>query len=344
MNGKLGHFELLEQIGQGGIASVFKAYDPSLNRHVAIKVMRRELAEEDPEFVENFLREARNAAAINHPNIVQIYFIGEEEGVYYLVMELLEGETLDDILEHKGPLDEETVLRIGTEVTEALGAAYANQLVHGDIKPQNIFITNRGHAKLLDFGLAKLAKFDVMNFELVKQGKIAEVQKGDGMIWGSPYYMSPERVGQKAEDLRSDIYSLGATMYHALVGRPPFEAETNDDLMAMLLHEPAPRLRQTNPEISEQTEEVVAKMLEKTPFVRQVNYDQLLEELQKAARFLSRKSVRIEAPSLASPPAAEPEPEPKKSRLPLIISAVAAMVVIGGGYAFLTSRKEVAPA
>jgi len=269
MSVKLGHFELLEQIGKGGMAAVFKAYDPSLNRTVAIKLLDEELAREDPQFVESFIHEAQTAAAINHPNIVQIYFVGEEKGNYYIAMELLEGRSLDEIIKEEGPQSEETVLKIGIQLAGALNAAYANQMVHGDIKPQNIFITNRGVTKLLDFGLAKMAN-------------IESSAESDGSVWGSAYYISPERVGHKAEDFRSDIYSLGATLFHAMVGHPPFDADTPEDLAQKRLNEKAPMLRTINPDISVQTEQIIARMLSKSVFLRYLDYDSLSKELRFA--------------------------------------------------------------
>jgi len=269
MSVKLGHFELLEQIGKGGMAAVFKAYDPSLNRTVAIKLLDEELAREDPQFVESFIHEAQTAAAINHPNIVQIYFVGEEKGNYYIAMELLEGRSLDEIIKEEGPQSEEAVLKIGVQITDALNAAYANQMVHGDIKPQNIFITNSGDTKLLDFGLAKMAN-------------IESSAENDGSVWGSAYYISPERVGHKAEDFRSDIYSLGATLFHAMVGHPPFDADTPEDLAQKRLNEKAPMLRTINPDISVQTEQIIARMLSKSVFLRYLDYNSLSKDMEAA--------------------------------------------------------------
>ena len=223
MRVKLGHFELLEQIGKGGMATVYLAYDPSLNRKVAIKLLDKELAKEDPQFVENFIHEAQTAAGINHPNIVQVYFVGEEKGDYYIAMELLAGESLDEIIKKKGHQSEASVVKIGIEMAEALKAAYTNEMIHGDIKPQNIFITDKGTAKLLDFGLAKMANLEA-------------TPESDGSVWGSAYYISPERVGHKAEDFRSDIYSLGATLFNALVGHPPFDADTPGELAQKRLY------------------------------------------------------------------------------------------------------------
>ena len=270
MSIKLGHFELREQIGKGGMAAVFRAYDPSLNREVAIKLLDEDLAQQDPQYVENFIAEAKCAAGIApHPNIVQIYFVGEENGNYYIAMELLKGEPLDELIQKNGPMDEERVLRIGLEIASALKAAYAKEMIHGDIKPQNIFITSDGTAKLLDFGLAKMANIEV------------EVSS-DGSVWGSAYYISPERIGRKAEDFRSDIYSLGATLFHTLMGTPPFDAETSGELAQKRLHSPAPLLRSLNPEISVKTEQVIARMLNKSAFLRYLDYDSMIADLYAA--------------------------------------------------------------
>jgi len=267
MRVKLGHFELLEQIGKGGMATVYLAYDPSLNRKVAIKLLDEELAKADPQFVENFIHEAQTAAGINHPNIVQIYFVGEENGSYYIAMELLAGKSLDEIMKEKGPQSEASVIKIGIEMAEALKAAYTNEMIHGDIKPQNIFITDSGTAKLLDFGLAKMANIEA-------------TQESDGSVWGSAYYISPERVGHKAEDFRSDIYSLGATLFHTLVGHPPFDADTPGELAQKRLSEKAPSLRSIDPNISVGTEQLIARMLSKSTFLRHLDYDSLLKDLR----------------------------------------------------------------
>ena len=264
---KLGHFELLEQIGKGGMATVFLAYDPSLDRKVAIKLLDEDLAHQDQQFVESFIREARITAGINHPNIVQIYFVGEEDGNYYIAMELLEGRSLHEIIKKEGPLDESRALWIMFQVVDALQTAYEKQMIHGDIKPMNIFITDTGTTKLVDFGLAKMA-----NIETSEDSKRA--------VWGSAYYISPERVGRKAEDFRSDIYSLGATMFHVLVGHPPFDAETSEKLAQKRLNEKAPDVHLLNPAISEKTSAIIGRMLNKSIFLRYLDYEALLADLR----------------------------------------------------------------
>src|ERR1041385_624837 len=232
ISAKVGHFNLLEEIGRGGMGSVFRAFDPSLNREVAIKVLRPDLAS-DPKFLNDFLQEARAAASISHPHIVQIHFVGEDNAQYYIVMELVKGRTLREMIEKDGPLGEEHALEIAIDVAEGLRAGYKNQMIHGDIKPANIMLSEEAGGKVLDFGLAKLA-----NVEITEQDE----------VWGSPHYISPERVGQKAEDFRSDVYSLGATLFHALTGRPPFDADTPEKLATMRLNEKPPLLREINPE------------------------------------------------------------------------------------------------
>ena len=326
----LGHFNLLDEIAHGGMGAVLRAFDPTLNREVAIKVLRQELAS-DPKFVEDFLREARVVASISHPHIVQIYFVGDEGGQYYLVMELLKGRTLREIVETDGPLDEERALDLMIDVTEALRAAYKSQMIHGDIKPANIFITEDFGAKVLDFGLAKLANIE------------ADTTRG---IWGSPYYMSPERVGQKAEDFRSDIYSLGATLFDVLTGRPPFDAENLEELALKRLNEKPPLLRDVKPKITEKTEQVVNKMLNKSILMRYRNYDHLLEDLREAKTEATAKRLGVELHLKPGPPVPEapppPAPPPKQSSLPLVLTFTIALLCVIG--ALLWSRSTPKPA
>jgi serine/threonine protein kinase len=315
---KLGHFNLLEEIAHGGMGTVFRAFDPTLNREVAIKVLRGELAR-DPKFLNDFLQEARSAAAISHPHIVQVYFVGEEKAQYYIVMELLKGRTIREIIEKDGPIPEERALELAIEVVEGLRAAYKNKMIHGDIKPANIFITEDTGAKILDFGLSKLAN--------------VEVARTDG-IWGSPYYISPERVGQRAEDFRSDVYSLGATLFQMLTGHPPFEADTPEELAAKRLNEKPPLLRDLNPNLTRKTEEVVNKMLNKSILLRYRDYDALLEELKDAKTEATAKRLGVDLHPVLQPPPPEPEAVRPKSPLPLVVTAVAVVLVIVGILAF----------
>src|ERR1043166_6833931 len=295
ISAKVGHFNLLEEIGHGGMGSVFRAFDPSLNREVAVKVLNPDLAR-DPKFLNDFLQEARAAASISHPHIVQIYFVGEDNGQYYIVMELVKGRTLPEMAEKDGPLGEERALELAIDVADGLRAAYKNQMIHGDIKPANIMVSEDVGAKVLDFGLAKLA-----NVEVTEQGE----------VWGSPHYISPERVGQRAEDFRSDVYSLGATLFHLLTGRPPFDAESPEELAIKRLNEKPPLLREFDPNITIKTEQVVNKMLNKSIFLRYRDYDALLQDLKDAKTEATAKRLPPRsAPPHPPPPPPTPAPKP----------------------------------
>jgi len=329
---ELGHFQLLEEIGSGGMGAIFKAFDPTLNRHVAIKVLKPDLAG-NPQFVEDFLREARNAAAISHPHIVQVHFVGEAAGQYYVVMELLDGRPLRSIIEDDGPLTEEAGLQMASDVAEALRAAYvSHQMIHGDIKPGNIFLTESSGAKVLDYGLAKLA-----NLEVTEAGE----------VWGSPYYVSPERIGGQTEDFRSDVYSLGATLFHTLTGQPPFDADTAAELAVKRLNERAPSIRTSKAELTEQTEKVVAKMLSKSPLTRYRDYDHLLEQLREAKTAATAKRLGIEVHEGPPPAAPEPEPvpEPAPRKFPwLIVGIIGGTALVAGvGIAFWLNRPAPPP-
>lgn len=330
-NIKLAHFELLEEIGHGGLGVVFRAFDPSLNRHVAIKVLKEEFAQ-DPKFVEDFLRESQNAAAVSHPHIAQIHFVGEADENRYMVMELVPGRSLEEIVRQDGPMPEAMALQVAMDIAEALKAGYTvNQMIHGDIKPQNIVVGEECGAKLLDFGLSQLAN--------------VEVDDSSDAVWGSPYYISPERVGRKAEDFRSDIYSLGATIFEALVGRPPFDAEDSTELALKRLNEKPPLLRALNPNISKRTEQIINKMLHKNLLMRYLDYDALLSDLHKAHAAVSghgpmadttdlrRLTGHITGPVPVAPP---------KSRLPVILAAsVLSCLLVGGLLYFVMGKKSV---
>ena len=325
LSSKLGHFNLLEEIAHGGMGTVYRGFDPTLNREVAIKLLREDLAR-DPKFLNDFLEEARSAAAISHPHIVQVYFVGEESAKYYIVMELLKGRTLREIIEHDGAMDEERAIDLTIDVVEGLRAAYKNQMIHGDIKPANIFVTDDVGAKVLDFGLSKLAN--------------VEVAPTDG-IWGSPYYISPERVGQKAEDFRSDVYSLGATLFQTLTGHPPFEADTPEELAAKRLNEKPPLLRDLNPDITRKTEEVVNKMLNKSILLRYRDYDALLADLKDAKTEATAKRLGVDLHPEVKPPEPEPPPPPPPSSpVTLVLTTVAIVLAVVGLLAYIFWPKS----
>jgi len=262
---RLGDFILVEALGSGGMATVYKAYDESLGRYVAVKIMRRKFGQ-DPKFVERFLKEARAAARINHPNVVQIYSCAARNGQPYIVMELVNGEKFDNMIAEQAPMPERRVIDIAIDIANGLRAASDIGLVHGDIKPANIIFDRNGMAKVADFGLAHFAQEHDERSE----------------IWGTPYYIAPERARKKSQDSRSDIYCLGATLFHALAGEPPFDGETAVDVVMERLKHPAPDLAEIVPGISEGAAKVVGRMLEMEKIRRYPNYNSLLSDLEKA--------------------------------------------------------------
>ena len=282
---RFANFILLEQLGKGGMGAVYKAYDETLGRTVALKVMQQSIGQ-DRAFVEQFLQEARALAAINHPHIVQIYSYGEENGQPYIVMELVDGNRLDHIQEKRKALDEPFVLQTAVQVIQGLQAANAAGMTHGDIKPANILYDRAGNAKVADFGLARFKG------EKPKPGE----------VWGTPYYVAPEVVRGQAPNAGSDIYSLGGTLYHVLTGEPPFNCETVTDTVLLRFKEPAPDPRVFKNTISAKTAAILQRMLAMDPFERYPTYESLLRDISDAlAPFVAARSGKKPVPEKSSP-------------------------------------------
>jgi predicted Ser/Thr protein kinase len=263
---QFGQFLLLNLLSSGGMGGVYRARDLNLGRLVAIKVMRTSLGE-DAEFVEQFKREAQAAAQLNHPNVAQIYTFGQEKGQPFIAMEFVAGRKFDKLIEtSKDGMDQAFVLRVGIEIAEGLQAADEIGLIHGDIKPGNILLDEKTHAKLVDFGIATYA------------GR----QQGEG-VWGTPYYIAPERVQKQKIDARSDIYSLGATLFHALAGRPPFEGDTPAEVVAARLRQDAPKLHLYRSDINDKVEATIDRMLQTYAARRYPNYSSLISDLTAAS-------------------------------------------------------------
>jgi eukaryotic-like serine/threonine-protein kinase len=284
---KFGNFLLLNAMGIGGMGTVYKAIDLSLKRFLAVKILRKQLAAEQ-HFVDSFAQEARAAAAVNHPNVAQVYSFGEHDGQYYLAMELLERGSLDDRMTRLGKLPEKEVLDIGIQIASGLRAAHQCGLLHRDIKPGNILFNNEGDPKLADFGLAR-----------GQPEAAAETDHPSGMVWGTPYYIAPEKLRAKSEDFRSDMYSLGASLFHALAGSPPSEPERVTAAAAGEIA-PSESLRSLAPDVSDFTAQVIGRMLAKIPADRYESYDALIYDLREAERRLRGQTpplrVNVEPP------------------------------------------------
>lgn len=268
-------FELRSVIASGGMGTVYRAWDVKLHRNVALKMMKKEMAQ-DPEVMESFYREARAGAALNHTNIIHIYSFDEFDGHPYLVMELADAGSLDSWIEREQTVPELNVLDAGIGVTSALNKALQHNLLHRDIKPGNILYNDEGEPKLIDFGLARKAETDNASVD-------------EASVWGTPYYVAPEKIRREAETFLSDMYSLGGTLYHALTGHVPFEAATIEDLVAAHVYTPLTPPNVVLPEITQPTSEAIAKCMAKDPAQRYADYDQLYMALTSA-----RSQVLIE--------------------------------------------------
>lgn len=262
---RLRQFELISPIASGGMGTVYRSLDTTLQREVAVKLMRRELAE-DPESLESFLREARAAAALNHTNIIHVYTFDEGEGYRYLVMELADCGSLDGRIEKEERVPELDVLDVGIKVASALDAALKHNLLHRDIKPGNILFNYEGEPKLIDFGLARSA----------------EATEREETVWGTPYYIAPEKVKREREDFLSDMYSLAGTLYHALTGHVPFEAPSIDEVIAAQIHTPLTPPHLVVPGITLPTSDAVARAMAKNPAERFQSYDEFIMALTAA--------------------------------------------------------------
>ncbi|HEX8680581.1 MAG TPA: serine/threonine-protein kinase, partial [Chthoniobacterales bacterium] len=257
------NFVIVETLGVGGMGSVYKARDTRLERFVALKLLRKELSA-DPAEAARLEQEARVTAAVNHPNVVQVYSTGSAHGQIYLVMELVDHGSLDDLMAQHARLSERQVLDAGIQVAKGLQAAHERGLIHRDVKPANILFSDAATAKIGDFGLAVAAE------------QTAEAARKE--IWGTPYYVAPERLNNAPEDFRSDIYSLGATLFHALAGKPPMEGDTTSAAELRALKANPPSLRSIAPDVSRETARVIDKTLAPDPANRFGSYAELIRE------------------------------------------------------------------
>ena len=337
----LGSYRLVEQIGQGGMATVFKAYQPSMDRYVAVKILPSHFTQ-DATFVARFTQEARVLARLEHPHILPVYDYGEQEGVTYLVMRYIEAGTLHDLIAQRGPLNLREIARLMGQVGRALGYAHDQGVIHGDIKPSNVLIDPQGNAFLTDFGIAKIVA-GTANYT------------GTGAVIGTPAYMAPEQGLGKPLDARCDIYALGVMLYEMVAGQVPFDAETPLAVMMKHVYDPLPLPRSFRPDIPEVIERIILKALAKLPEDRFQSAVQMVETLERAVDGLPTEVSLPPIPGgptaviptpvpfppeetpaaqppipTSAPPSPAPKPERKKRSVPWlpVVGGVVGLVIL----------------
>src|SRR5277367_1146508 len=307
---QFGNFVLERQLGAGGMGAVYLGQDVTLNRVVAVKVLKPELVS-DQKFMATFLREAEITASLNHPNIVQVYAFGQHEGIYYMVVEYISNGSLDDKIANLGRITELEGIEIGIAVARGLECALQRGgLIHRDIKPGNILFNSSNTPKVVDFGLS--LSFDTTDHF-------------DGEIWGTPYYVAPEKLEREREDFRSDLYSLGATLFHAISGRPPYEGEDPNAVAMKHLSGKVVSLKAFVPDISDQTTYAVSRAMAREPDERYQSYAEFIEQLEDAKRRITdpnfRASQRQDVAIIESASGA-------KHQMWLMIGMVVAVVIV----------------
>ena len=282
-----GRYEIIEKIGEGGMAYVFKARDNLLNRYVAIKILKEEFSK-DEVFVKRFRTEAQSAASLIHPNIVSVFDVGEDKGISFIVMELLESKTLKDYIQAKGPLSSELTLKIAAQIASALEAAHKAHIVHRDIKPQNIILNQNLVAKVTDFGIAKVTNTSTATITSF------------GKTMGSVHYFSPEHAKGGYTDAKSDLYSLGVVMYEMATGKLPFDADSPVSVALKHIQEIPIEPKQINPNVSQALNQIIMKAMEKSTANRYQTATEMLTDISIAlakptSSLVARPQSSIEA-------------------------------------------------
>jgi serine/threonine protein kinase len=288
---KLGQYEIVSKIGQGGMAQVYKAYQPSIDRYVAVKILAESMAK-DAHFLERFILEARAVAALEHPHILPVYDFGTQDGLNYMVMRYVDGGTVADLMSTQKTMTYTDITRIIGDLANALDYAHSKGIVHRDIKPGNMLIDQHGEVLLADFGLARI-------IENSPKSRLTQA----GTVVGTASYMAPEQAADEPLDGRSDIYSLGVVLFEMLTGRPPFDGETLVAIALKHVNEPTPSLRAINPDIPLEFEQVVFTSMEKWPDDRFQTGMEMAQALTAALRMVSSQQIVTRSISLPGQPA-----------------------------------------